>query len=172
MRVYQEYSSSSELTVTDLHGLDASSTFLSGWSSGTIDNTTDKHIDKVVSAKFIQETTNLSTVGEIRVYAYAMLDDNNWPDIFSTGTEGTQGLVAIHDTEQLSSGLKLLWSTATDNTASDPHNMPPTSIATVFGFMPAKFALYITGTVATGTNNQFAGSGNKVVVKGLYETVS
>lgn len=138
MRVYQEYASSSNLTVTALHSLAASSTFLSGWSSGTIDNTTDRHTDKVVSAKFILASANLSTTGEIRVYAYAMLDDSNWPDLFSSGTEGTEGAASVHDTEQASSGLKLLWSTATDNTNADPHNMPPTSIATVFGFMPAK----------------------------------
>lgn len=164
------YGSSSNLTVTNLHSLASSQTWVAGWTSGTVDNTTDLHIDKVVSAKFTTAASN-NQAGEIRVYGYAMLDDSTWPDIFSSGTEGTEGAATVLDTEQFS-GLVLLWGTAVDSGASEAHNMPPTSIRGAFGFIPAKFALFVTGNATTTTTAQFAASGNQVTVKGHYETVA
>ena len=169
--VYQEYAASSNLTVTNLHSLAASSGLLAGWTSGTIDNTSDKHGDKVVSGKFTMTSSN-NQAGRIEVWGYAQLDDSNWPDIFSAGTEGTEGTATIHDDEQKASALRFLWSTAVDTGTGEVHTMPPTSLRQAFGFMPAKCALFVTGNGATSTNAQFAASGNQITVKGLYETVS
>ena len=82
--VTQEYAASSNLTVTNLHSLPASSTLLSGWTSGTIDNTSTKYEDILISAKFTKASSNMQA-GSIQVWAYAMLDDSNWPDLFSSG---------------------------------------------------------------------------------------
>lgn len=170
--VYQEYAASSNLTVTNLHSLAASAGLLAGWTSGTVDNTTDKHLDKTVTAQFTTSSANRQA-GQIQVWAYAMKDDSNWPDLFSTGTEGTEGAATIHDDEQKNEALKLLWSTTTDTTNADIHNMPPTSVASVFnGMLPPKFAIFVTAACATSTNACFAASGNQVTVKGYYESVS
>lgn len=170
--VTASYRASSNLTVTNLHSLASSSTFLSGWTSGTIDNTSDLDLDKWITAKFTIASAN-NQAGEIRMFAYAMLDDSNWPDIFSSGTEGTEGTATIHDTEQAASALVFLWATAVDTGTAEVHSMPPTSIRGAFGgVIPPKFALFCATTAATSTNAGFAASGNQVTVKGYAESVA
>jgi hypothetical protein len=102
-----------------------------------------------------------------------MLDDTNWPDIFSSGTEGTQGTATVHDTEQQASALILLWSTAVDTGTAEVHSMPMTSVRGAFGgILPPKFAVFIAANAATSTNASFAASGNQVTVKGFGESVA
>lgn len=144
---------------------------MAGWTSGTIDNTTDRDLDKLISARFTKAAANLQA-GSIQVWVYAMLDDTNWPDIFSVGTEGTEGAATLHDDEQKGECLKLLWATTVDTGASEVHNMPPSSVANAFGALPPKFAIFITGNCTTTTTAQFAASGNQVTVKGYYENVA
>lgn len=162
------YAASSNLTVTNLGGISSSSTFVAGWTSGTIDNTTNLYLDYLITAQLTAESAGLSA-GEMRVYVYTMLDDSNWPDLFSAGTEGTEGTATVHDTNILAASLKLLWATATDTTASQKYVMPATSIAAAFGgVVPAKFALFV--TQSTGTTLET--SGNQVTVKGVYQTAA
>ncbi len=74
-----------------------------------------------------------------------MLDDTpTWPDVFSAGTEGTEGTATIHDSEIRDGAFVLLWQVTTDTGASDKYIMPPTSIADAFGFVPRIFALFVT----------------------------
>lgn len=170
--VLQEYAASSNLTVTNLHSLAASAGLLAGWTSGTIDNTTDKHLDKVITAQFTTSSANRQA-GQIQVWAYAMLDDSNWPgSLFSAGSAGTQGAATIIDDEQKNEVMRLLWSTTTDTTNGDVHNMPPTSVRAAFGgILPPKFAVFVTAACATSTNACFAASGNQVTVKGYFESI-
>lgn len=128
-------------TVTALQSLASSSTFLSGWTSDWIDNTTVLALNYLVSANIASGTT--PTAGSVRVYAYAEQPDGADPDLFSSGTEGTQGAVTIHDTEHLENSFVLLWSGSIDTTTNDPHPMPPRSIRQAFGEVPRKFAIYI-----------------------------
>ena len=102
-----------------------------------------------------------------------MLDDSNWPDVFSSGTEGTEGTATIHDTEQASSAFILLWSTAVDIGTGEIHSMPMTSVRGAFGgILPPNFALFVAATAATSTNASFAASGNQVTTKGFGESVA
>jgi hypothetical protein len=163
-----EYVASANLTVTNLHSLAASAAYSAGWTSGTIDNSSNDYEDYHISAKVTMTSSN-NQAGEVRVYVYAMLDDSNWPDLFSAGTEGTEGTCTIHDTEQLDSHMRLMWSTAVDTGTGEIHCMPKTGVAQFFGgFCPPKFAIYITGNGATSTNAQFAASGNQVTHAGLH----
>jgi hypothetical protein len=166
--VTTSYRASSNLTVTNLHSIATSATWLAGWTSDTIDNTTNNDLDIGVTAKIT--LGNSATAGEIRVYAYTMLDDSNWPDVFSAGTEGTQGTATIHDTEYRDGSFVLLWSVATDadSGTDDNYSMPLTSIAKAFGFLPPKFAIFIAHS--TGVN--LAASGNQVTIKGYTESVA
>jgi hypothetical protein len=162
------YVASSNQTVTNLHGIASSPTWVAGWTSGTIDNTTNKYLDYLITASLVTESAGLAA-GEMRVYAYAMLDDTTWPDVFSVGTEGTEGVATIHDVNILASCFRLLWSTATDTTASQVYPMPKTSLAAAFGGVcPSKFALFI--TQSTGTTLET--SGNQVTIQGIYETMA
>lgn len=164
--VKQAYRASSNLTVTNLHAIASDTGFDSGWTSGTIDNTTNLDLDIVVSAKFTVESAGLAA-GEIRMYAYTMLDDTNWPDLFSAGTEGTEGTCTLHDAEMLGS-LYPLFTIVTDTTASRVYEMPQTSVLTKLGFLPRKFALFVSQSTAAALET----TGNQVTIAGLYNTVA
>jgi hypothetical protein len=135
-------------TVTALQSLASSSSFLSGWTSAWIDNTSVLAQDYLVSANIVSGTT--PTAGSCRVYAYAEFPGGTDPDLFSSGTEGTQGAVTIHDSEILDASFVLLWSSSIDTTTDQAHVMPPRSIAQAFGQVPRNFAIYVAhDTVAT-----------------------
>lgn len=142
-------------TVTNLQSLASNSTFTSGWTSAWIDNTSTLALDYGISAALFAGTSPSTNPGEIRVYAYAEFPDGSDPDLFSSGTEGTEGTCTLHDTENLDSGLILLWSTSTDTTSDASYPMPQRSIAAAFGFVPRKFALYIAHN--TGVNLKSSG---------------
>lgn len=162
------YRASSALTVTALNGgIGSSSTFVSGWTSGWIDNSSDLDIDKLISAAFTVESSGLAA-GEIRVYAYTQLDDSTAPDLFSAGTEGTEGTATLHDTEIRDCALYPLWAAITDTTASRVYTMPQTSILQRLGFVPKRFALY----VAHSTSAALETSGNAVYAQGVYQNVA
>ena len=165
--ITRSYRASADLTVTALHSLAASATWVAGWTSGTIDNTTNLDIDILITAKFTTHASNRQA-GYIRVYVYAMLSDAAWPDLFSSGTEGTEGAATIHDTEQRDSGLRLAHVIEVDNGASEVYEMPPVSVASLFGgTLPPKFAIFVTGNATTTTTAQFAAAGSQVTTKGV-----
>lgn len=162
------YRASADLPVTNLQSIATSSTWSAGWISGIIDNTSDLDLDKIITAKFA--LGNSATAGEIRVYAFAMLDDSNWPLLLSAGTPGTEETATITTTTIRDATMELLWgcSTRADPGTDDVYNMRATSLKSAFGFMPAKTVLYVSHS--TGVN--LAASGNQVTVKGYYETVA
>lgn len=135
-----KYGTALTLTVTNLQSLASDANFASGWTSAAVDNTSVLAEDYLVGGTLFGGTT--PTAGEVRVYAYASVDGTNWPDLFSAGTEGTQGAATIHDTENLS-GLVLLWSSAVDTTSDAPYPTTPLSIRAFLGSVPPKFALYV-----------------------------
>lgn len=158
-----DYIADSTLTQTNLDAVASSATLVAGWTSGSVDNTANEYTDYLVAAKFLLESAGLSA-GEIRVYAYAALDDTpTWPDLFSAGTEGTEGTATVHDTEIRDSGMVLLWQTQTDTGASDPYTMPPTSIAAAFGSVPRLFALFV--TQSSGAALESTGDPNQVYLQ-------
>lgn len=129
-------------TVTALQSLASSSSFTSGWTSDWITNTSTLALDYLVTANIAAGTT--PTAGQVQVYAYAQHSDGSTaPDLFSSGTEGTQGAVTVTDAEILASGFVLLWVSDIDTTTNDNYTMPPRSIANAFGQVPRKWALYI-----------------------------
>lgn len=159
------YASSSDLTVTNLNSLAASSTLLGGWESDAIDNTTNKYLDYRLTAKITTNSTNLQS-GEIRMYVVAMLDDSTWQDVF----DGTQSTETITDAEIRDGFCMLAKVVATDAGASDVYYLDCPSVAQLFGGVcPAKFVVFITHTAHTSTNT-IAASGNQVTVKGMYLT--
>ena len=153
-----KYGTTITLTVTNLQNLASSSSFQSGWSSDWIDNTSVLAQDYLISGNIASGTT--PGAGSVRVYAYAEFPDASDPDLFSSGTEGTEGAVTVHDSEQLDSGFVLLWSSSIDTTSDQNHPMPPRSIVQAFGQVPRKFAIYVahdtTATLKTTLNKIFA----------------
>lgn len=155
-----EYAGSSNLTVTNLNGLAASATHVLGWESDAIDNTTNKYLDYMISAKLTVESTGV-TAGQIRMYVVAMLDDSTWPDVF----DGTESAETVTDTEIRDAICKLAAVTDVDTGVSDVYYLGPVSVAALFGGVcPAKFVIFITN--ASGTTLET--TGNQVTVKGIY----
>lgn len=160
------YGTYGALTVTNLHSLATSSTWLSGWTSDWIDNTTDLAPDVLVDGKFVAGTSPTGNPGDLRVYAYAKHLDGSAPDLFSAGTEGTQGTATVHDSEMLDASLVLVWSSATDTTSGDVYTMPARSLRAAFGgTLPPVVALFVTHSM--GVN--MASSGNFVNKMPVWE---
>lgn len=159
------YAASSSLTVTNLHSIATSSTWVGGWESGEIDNSTNKYLDYLVTAKIA--LGNSATAGEIRVYIVAKHDDAEWPDVID-GTESTETwtTTTIRDA---AARLGAVSSTRADPGTDDVYFIGPISVASLYGgICPEKFVVFITHS--TGVN--LAASGNEVQVKGAYLTVA
>lgn len=158
--ILQKYGTAATLTVTSLQSLASSSSFLSGWTSAWIDNTTDLDFAKVISGNIAAGTS--PTAGSVRVYLYAANPDGTGPDIFSSGTEGTEGAASVHDSEVLDASLVLVWSSSIDTTSDQNYPVPPRSARQAFGYQPRKFAIY----VAHDTVNALKSSANAFAVDG------
>lgn len=162
--VKQAYAASSDLTVTNLAGLTASSTWVAGWESDAIDNTSNLYQDYRVTAKITVESSGL-TAGEIRLYIVGMLDDSTWPDAF----DGTESAETITDTEMRDAICHLGAFTVTDTGASDIYYLDCPSVAALFnGHLPAKFVIFITQSTVAALET----SGQQVTVKGTYTTIA
>ena len=158
------YAASSALTQTNLDGIASSSTWVAGWESGAIDNSSNLYIDYIINAKIQVESAGLSA-GEIRMYLVAELEDSSWPDVFD-GTESTE---TITDTEIRDAICRLAARTVTDTNASRTYYLNCPSAAYVFnGTLPRKFVIFI--TQSTGTTLETTGDPNQVYVKGVYLT--
>lgn len=157
------YPASVNLTVTNLAGIASSATWVVGWTSGTIDNSTTRYTDIIHTGKILVESSGLSA-GLLQLWMYMMLDDSNWPDIFSSGTPGTEGAATLRDTE-IRDGLLPLWGQATDTTASRTYPMRGISVRSRAGYVPDKYALFF----AQSSGNTLETSGQQMTYKGLYE---
>lgn len=153
------YVGDAAFTQTNLDGIASSATWVAGWTSAAIDNTSTKAVDYLVSGTFQVESAGLSA-GVINVYAYSSLNDTpTWPDLFSAGTEGTEGTATLHDTE-IRDCLRLVASIATDTTASRNYPFLQVSIASLFGHVPSHWALFV--AQSTGTTLETTGDPNQI----------
>jgi len=159
------YAAASTLTQTNLDGIASSATWVAGWGSATIDNSSSLHQDYAIGASIMVES------GEIRMYLVAELNDSAYPDCLSAGTEGTEGTVTFTDTEIRDAVARLAARTATDTTASRVYTLQCPSVKKVFGgTCPRKFFIVI--TQSTGAALESTGDPNQVYVKGVYYTVA
>lgn len=160
------YAAKVDLTVTNLHSLPTSSTWVNGWESDLVDNTSNLYTDYRVTAKITVAAASL-TAGEIRMYIAGMLDDSNWPANLD-GTESVEAPFMV-DTEMQDAWMRLGAVCITDTTNSDIYYLEIASVAALYnGNLPAKFVVCI----AHSTAQNLAASGNQVTVKGSYNTVA
>jgi len=158
--IKSQYVASVALTVTNLHSLASSQSWEAGWTSDSVDNTTNEYLDILLSGTFTTHASNRQA-GSINIYAYAALNSTpTWPDLFSAGTEGTQGTATVHDTEQRDSGMRLVASITVDNGASEIYTFPLTSIADLFGYLPPYVAFFVASNASTTTTAGLASSGS------------
>ena len=156
------YGTDAAFTMTGIEDVDSSTTWIGGWSSASVSNSSDKAMDYLISGQFTLESANRTTgTSYIYVYAYAVLDDApTWPDIFSSGTEGSVGAATVHSVEARDSGMRLLAAIVCNNTASAVFTFPPTSLAALFGgVVPHTWALWVTSNACTTTTDWCVSSG-------------
>jgi hypothetical protein len=155
--------SANEATVTALNSLASSTTWLAGWESTAIDNTTTKYLDFRVTAKITAGTT--LTAGELRLYLVGMLDDSTWPDVF----DGTSSAETVTSAGIRDAICKLGASSATSTTNSVVYYLDCPSVAAVFGgCLPKKFVVFITHSMV----GALAASGNQLTYVGVYANVA
>lgn len=162
-----KYGTSAAFTVTNLHSLASSQTWVNGWTSAAVDSAADSVIDYLVGGNFATHASNRQA-GSIRVYAYAAVEDDPiWPDVFSSGTEGTEGAANVHGVEQRDSGMVLIADIAVDNGASEVYPMRPRGISAYFEstIVPQDWALWVAQNASTTTTAGLAASGTA-----LYRT--
>ena len=160
-----QYVTSASLTVTNLHSLASSQDWASGWTSANYSNATNEHLDVMLSGTFTTHASNRQA-GSINVYIYTPLNDSpTWPDIFSTGTEATEGAAVVHDTEQRDSAMRLLTSITVDAGASEVYTFPMTSVAQLFGgILPIQFCVFVAQNCSTTTTAGLAAAGSALYV--------
>ena len=157
------YAASADLVVTNLASLASSATWVAGWESALIDNTANLYLDYFISGKIV--VGNGPTIGQIRVYVVAMLDDATWPDVF----DGTESAETVTTTIIRDNVCKLGAVLSNDATASATYYFGPFSVANLFGGKcPAKFVVFITHSAVQA----IAAAGHQVTQKGIYDTVA
>ena len=162
-----KYPADAALTVTGLQSLASSTTRTAGWTSDAINNTSNLDLDVLVGGEFkVNNSSAPTTLTSIEVYAYAAYkDDPTWPDLFSSGTEGTEGAATVHDEEQRDCGMILLWSCTIDAGTGEVYSMPPRSLRQAFGVLPPYVALF----VVHNTGQTLHSSGNALYTQRYQE---
>ena len=153
---------STAVTVTNLHSLASSSDWTAGWSSPSVNNTSNVYLDYLYGFTFTTHASNRQA-GSINIYVIAALNDTpTWPAT-STGTIGTEGTLSFTDTEERDCLCRLLGSITVDSTASAVYAFPATGIAQLFGgSVPPYHAIFVAQNCGTTTTAGFAAAGSAV----------
>jgi hypothetical protein len=162
--VKTEYGTSTDLAVTTLVDLASSATWVIGWSSAAIDNTSNKYLDYLISGALTILHDGSPTAGEIRVYIVPMISDTVWPDAINADeTSDTWSLANARDAIA-KMGASLV-------TTATVHLTYPFafSVAALFGGVcPPKFCIFITHNTTTTLDHD----GQTVTYQGIYNTVA
>jgi hypothetical protein len=163
--IIKKWAASSNLAVTALNSLAASSTYVNGWESAVVDNSAG-YDDCRVTAKITAGTT--LTAGQIRMYLVGVLDDT--PSYFPNfdGTESAEAPFTV-DTEMQAGIMRLAAAVDTDTTNSDIYYLDCPSAKAIFG---GNLPRYFTVAIAQATNAALASSGNQVTVHFSYYNVA
>jgi hypothetical protein len=161
--IQAKYGTAAAFTQTNLDGIASSATWVAGWTSDLVNNTSALVLDYLVGATFQAESSGLSA-GQIVMSAYSAFDTTpTWPALFSAGTAGTEGTATIHDTEVRDCAFAPVWSCITDTTASRIYPTPLRSIKAAFGLPdapPPYWALFV--AQSTGATLETTGDPNQV----------
>jgi len=163
-----KYAASVAPTVTNLHSLASAQDWAAGWTSASVNNSSNNYSDFLYGGTFTTHASNRQA-GVINVYVLAALNDTpTWPAT-SSGTIGTEGALAFTDTEERDSLARILCSIVVDNTASAIYTFPPTGIAQLFGgVVPPYHALYVAQNCSTTTTAGLASSGSAIYYTPAY----
>lgn len=141
--------------------LATSSTFVAGYESATIDNTSNKDDDIIVSGHYTEGTTPTINT-QILIYVIAIEDDTpTWPDVF----DGTESAETVTSAGVLSGFGYLAATLNVDSTTSNRVYAFNFSILRVCGFVPPKCVLFTTHN--TGVNLNSTGGNHVTKTQGI-----
>lgn len=150
---------STAITVTNLHSLASSQTWVAGWTSNSVANTSNVDFDWAVGGTFTTHASNRQA-GAIEIWVIGSLNDTpTWPTTAS-GTIGTEGAASFTAREQLLSCGRLLNVIAVTSTASQVYAFPQLAVAPLFAVPPTHWALFVTQNASTTTTAGLASSGS------------
>lgn len=138
------------LTIT-LASLATSTSRLAGRESTAVDNTTNLDLDHLLSGK-IRSGTSPTNAKSIEVWAYAPITIASGTPVYPDVIDGTDSDETLTSENVKNSMLRLVWSTATDNTSDRDYFIPPTSIAACFGELPPRWGIFVTHDTGVALN--------------------
>ena len=154
------------LTVTNLHSLASSAT--AGWTSGSIDNSSNLYLDSLVMVHIAAVNTAPSSDKKIYVFAYGSTDGAIWTSTgTSGGTVGTEGALTFPSISTLPILMPLIGVIPypVQNKALDGG---PFSVARAFGgTLPVSWGV----AVLNFSGMTLAASANTVKYRGQFNTV-
>lgn len=158
------YASSAAFTIT-LASLATSATFVAGREGTAVSNTTNKYLDYLIGGKITTGTTP-TAAKEIRIYAYASVDDTPiYPDVL----DGTDSAETITSADILDAMLPLIGSTATSSSSDIAYWFKAVGLAQFFGgLIPKNFGLFVAHN--TGVNLNSTGGNHVLSHTGVYAT--
>lgn len=148
-----------------IESLATSSTFLGGYESTPVDNSSNLYLDYELAGKITVGTTpTLNT--EIRIYIVPVYDGSTYPDVFD-GTTSAETVTSAGVRDGFAVLAKVL---NVDATTSDrAYHFFIGSIAALFGgIVPAKWAIFTAHN--TGVNLNSTGGNHTFYQRGIYST--
>ena len=152
------------MTTTNLQSLASSQTWIGGWGSANVVNTTNVYLDYIISGTFKTSSASRQATGYVNVYVIGTLNDTPTFGTVATGTAGTEGAITFTDTFRRDAQCRLLQSLFVGESGSATiYDIPQTGISQLFGGVcPNSWYLYIAQNCATTTAAGLASSGNAI----------
>ena len=158
------YGTSVDIDVTNLDLIATSATWIAGWESAVIDNTTDLYEDYLISGVFQVHSGAVTANTEIRVYVFAMTSDTTYPDLMD-GTEGTDAWSTAQARDANATLLAVCQVPVV--TADLFYSFTQRPVANCFGGVcPPKFGIFVTQN--TGQN---LGATQVVTIQGFRKHI-
>jgi hypothetical protein len=141
LKVLYPQASADSVAITITLASLASSTAWAGRASTAINNTSNLDLDHLVSGK-IKLGTSPTVSKTVQVYAYAAQSIASGTPTYPDGITGSDAAKTM-TSANVASCLRFLWAGTTDATTGLVLEMPPTSIAQVFGSVPPFWGLFV-----------------------------
>lgn len=137
----------------------ASSTAWAGRASTAVNNTSNLDLDHLVSGK-IKLGTSPTVSKTVQVYAYAAQSIASGTPTYPDSITGSDAAKTMTSANVAYACLRFLWAGTTDATTGLVLEMPPTSIAQVFGSVPPYWGLFVVHD--SGVNLDSTGSNHSM----------
>jgi hypothetical protein len=160
------YGASVAVTTTNLASLASSSTWVAGWESTAIANSTDLVLDRLFGG-WIAVGTSPTANTIIEIWLIPRLDDTNWPDVF----DGTDSAETVTTRAILLNFGRLGASLAVDTTTT-ARSYPFwfSAVAALGGPLPSSMGLFITHNTGVALH---ATAGNHIISHTpVYESIA